>query len=301
MHRFRHLMIGLTRTETDTGLLRYAAKVASLGTADEVRFVHCLPAARSGQPAQDHDAVVADLKSRVEQQFNGVPASVRRDFAVHDGHPIDCLLRDAAEHEMDLIFLGHRRSHPGRWALARRLAMKAPCSVWMVPENSPAEIRRILVPVDFSESSADAVRVATSMARLNGIAECTVLHAYFNEAVITYDEYDQILRGEEQDAFQKFIAPIDRQGVRVVPHFEECVDPSHTILLAAERERSDLIVMATRGRSRSAAVLLGSVTEATIMATNVPLLAVKHFGAQIGLVEALLDQRFRRRSNLHTD
>jgi hypothetical protein len=59
--------------------------------------------------------------------------------------------------------------------------------------------------------------------------------------------------------------------------------------------------MATRGRSRSAAILLGSVTEEMIIQARVPLLAVKHFGARMGVVQALLDRRFWQRGGLHTD
>jgi hypothetical protein len=68
----------------------------------------------------------------------------------------------------------------------------------------------------------------------------------------------------------------------------------------AEREDADLIVMGTRGRSRSAAILLGSVTEETIRQTRIPLLAAKHFGARLGVLQALLDRRFLKRS-VHTD
>jgi hypothetical protein len=63
----------------------------------------------------------------------------------------------------------------------------------------------------------------------------------------------------------------------------------------AAREGADLVVMATRGRSRSAAILLGSVAEETIVETRVPLLVVKHFGARMGVLQALLDRSFRRR------
>jgi hypothetical protein len=63
--------------------------------------------------------------------------------------------------------------------------MKAPCSVWIVPDASSPGLKKILVPIDFSEPSADGMVVATSMARLAGDAECLPLHVYFNEDVLT--------------------------------------------------------------------------------------------------------------------
>jgi hypothetical protein len=51
--------------------------------------------------------------------------------------------------------------------------------------------------------------------------------------------------------------------------------------------------MSTRGRSRSAAILLGNVTEAVIVEARTPLLIVKRFGAKLNLLETLLDRAFR--------
>ena len=298
MHRYRHLMVGLARTESDAGLIRYAAMVARLGTTSAVRFVHVLPNAADPSAAHDHDGILAEMQADVRPHFTGVPETAQVSFDVLTGPLVDRLLAHVAEKQVDLLLVGHRRSHPGRYALARRLAMKAPCSVWMVPEGAPAALHRILVPIDFSEHAADSLRVATSMARLSGHAECLALHVYFNEAVVTYEEYDPVLRGQEEQAYRQFIAPINCQGVKVTPLFEEGANVAHVIGRLAERHGADLIVMATRGRSRSAAIMLGSVTEEMIVETRVPLLAVKHFGARLGVLQALLDRTFHRHSGL---
>jgi hypothetical protein len=87
----------------------------------------------------------------------------------------------------------------------------------------------------------------------------------------------------------------------VTPLFDEGANAAHAIERVAEREQADLIVMGTRGRSRSAAILLGSVTEQTLIETRLPLLAVKHFGARMSVLQALLDRRFLHSGGLHTD
>jgi sulfate permease, SulP family len=178
--------------------------------------------------------------------------------------------------------------------------MKAPCSIWMVLEKTPAALRRILVPVDFSEHSADALRVALSLAHRLGDVCVAPLHVYFNAAVVTYEDYDQVLRGQEQKLFETFMSSIDTLGVDLTPVFEECASVAHAINRVAERIAADLIVMPTRGRSRAAAVLLGSVTEETIIETHTPLLVVKHYGAQLGLLQSLFDRKFRQKPDLHT-
>jgi len=300
MHRYRRLMVGLTRTETDAGLIRYAAMIAQLGTATEIRFVHVLPNSADPVTTQDHDRVQAELRAEVQPHFTGVPEAAEVTYDVLPGPLIDRLLAHVAEKQVDLLLVGHRRNHPGRWALARRLAMNASCSVWMVPENAPAALQRILVPIDFSDHAADCMRVATSMAWLSGHTECLALNVYFNEQVLTYEDNDPVRRGQEEQAYREFIAPINCLGVQVTPLFVESANITHAISEAAQWHGVDLIVLATRGRSQSAAILLGSVAEQLIIETRVPLLAVKHFGAQMGVLEVLLNRRFWKHGDLHT-
>jgi hypothetical protein len=59
------------------------------------------------------------------------------------------------------------------------------------------------------------------MACLSGHAQVLALHVFFNEAAVTFEEYDQILRGRESEAFQSFVAPIETHGVKVAPLFQE--------------------------------------------------------------------------------
>jgi nucleotide-binding universal stress UspA family protein len=292
MHRFRRLMVALSRTDADPGLLRYAATIARLGTAAEVNFAHVAPT----DPATEIPGLREKIEADVRAHFTDVPNTVTLSFDVVEGPLFDGLIGHIAAKVPDLLFLGHRRSHPGRWATARRLAMKVACSIWMVPEGSPPTLDRILVPTDFSAPSADALRVGASLTKLAGRAECLALHVYFNEARTTFEEYDRILRGQEHEAFRLFVTPLDLQGVRVTPLLEEGVNPAHVINRVVDRLGCDLVVMATRGRSRSAAIFLGSVTEETIVDTRVPLLVVKHYGAQMGIFRALLEKGFNQRT-----
>jgi nucleotide-binding universal stress UspA family protein len=296
MNRFRHLLVGLARTEQDAGLIRYAAQLARLGTMSEVRFVHV----QQGVP-QPHDRVLDEQKAEVAQHFTAVPEQVRVHHDVLPGPLLDRLLAFAAEQEVDLILIGHRHDHAGRRSLARRLAMKAPCSVWMVPDDAPARLERILAPVDFSAPAADQLAVATGLARLVGVPEVHALHVYFDEARVTYEEAEQLRLGEEEKTLEQFLAPLNLKGTRVEPLFAQGADVPATILRVADEQQADLIVLATRGRSRSAAILLGSVTEGVIIQSRKPVLVVKHFGARLNLLQVLLDRSFWRKTGPQFD
>jgi nucleotide-binding universal stress UspA family protein len=297
MHRFRHLLVGLARAEEDASLIRYAALLARLGTAAEVRFVHILGTA----PLDSHDRALSDLRDAVAKHFTGVPEGVRVYQNVLKGPLLDRLLSCSAEQEADLLLIGHRHDHSGQRSLARRLAMKAPCSVWMVPQDAPPRVERILVPVDFSDPAADQMLVATSLARLVNVPEVKALHVYFEESRVTYEEAEQVRLGEEEKALDQFLAPLDLKGTRVEPLFTQSSDPASAILRVADEQQADLIVLATRGRSRSASILLGSVTEGVIMQARRPVLVVKHFGARLSLLQVLLDRSFWRRKGPQFD
>jgi nucleotide-binding universal stress UspA family protein len=232
----------------------------------------------------------AQLARRVAASLPGAPCDLLA------GDLLDGILAAATAFDADLILLGHA-SQRRRRSLARRLASAAPCSVWMAPAGSRPEIRNILIPVDFSRRSADTVAAACLLAESAGLDEALALHIHFNDAAVTFDELDEILAEDQDRAFSLFVAPIDVRGVWVKPLFVEAPRVADAIVRAAAEHACDLIVMGTRGRSPSAAVLLGSETEQCIMATGIPILAVKHFGARLSLLGALRDERMRRRGD----
>jgi nucleotide-binding universal stress UspA family protein len=157
---------------------------------------------------------------------------------------------------------------------------------------SPDRLSSILAPVDFSSHSRDALSLATSIAAARGLKQCLALHVFFDPSTVRYDEHIDEIRGKEEAAFENMLAATDCHGIHVESLFEESTNVSQTIVRVAEQHGADLIVMNTRGRSRAAAVFLGSVTSDTLAGTHVPLLAVKHFGSRMTIVEALLNHRF---------
>ena len=290
MSIFLRPMVALSLSEPDVELLRYASIVAELGPCEVIRFIHVITTDAQAPGASDVEALRQRLEAEVRSHFRAACSRVILDVVV--GPRLDRLLELAIRHEHDVILVGHRRARSGRRSLARRLAMMAPCSVWLVPEGSPIRITNLLVPIDFSDHSADAVSIATEIAAARGLTTCLAIHVFFDSSTVRYDEHLNEIRGREEAAFAELIAQTDCHGVVVEPIFEESTHASQAILRVAQRHEADLIVMNTRGRSRAASVLLGSVTSETMSATSVPLLAVKHFGSRLTLLQALMNHRF---------
>jgi len=131
----------------------------------------------------------------------------------------------------------------------------------------------IVVGVDGSPHSDAAVRWALEEAEFRG-GEVTAVFAWQVPFLSFPGAFD---RGELEKAAQEFlidklssIAPSPAVPLR--PLVAEG-DPSESLIVAAED--ADVLVLGTRGRSRFAALLLGSVSQRCAAAARCPVLLVK--------------------------
>ncbi|MBI3000417.1 MAG: universal stress protein [Deltaproteobacteria bacterium] len=150
------------------------------------------------------------------------------------------------------------------------------------------KIHKILAPTDLSEISQAGVRYALNLARAVG-AEVTVYQVLSPEEVMQYvDKLKQVEAGEPA---QRLPSPILQRYEAVLARFlsdnfsdlipwlkvREKVEvgrPDKAIVQRAKIEGSDLIVIATHGRSGLAHILLGSVTEKVVRTAPCPVLTV---------------------------
>ena len=119
----------------------------------------------------------------------------------------------------------------------------------------------ILVPVDFSERSLPALRVALELARDAHAASITLCHVTPPQAAAPTEQFQQLLgRIDHRDARIQIVAT---EG-----------DPAARILMLAKDEPFDAIVMGTRSRMGVADYLLGSVAMRVIACAPCPVITV---------------------------
>ncbi len=143
------------------------------------------------------------------------------------------------------------------------------------------EWRRILVPVDFSEDSRQALASAAELAGRYG-ARVDVVHVFSSPAVVGDvvspafggARLSDYMRGEAEAQLRRFIADISGLESLVGEVRVLAGDASDRILKVAEESDPDLIVMGTRGRTGLKHVLLGSVAERVLRHAHRPVLVV---------------------------
>lgn len=144
------------------------------------------------------------------------------------------------------------------------------------------DIRRILVPTDFSDRSDAALAYAIDLAKRLG-SSIHVLHV-IDDASFTAVYPDAIsvelagVRAQLTDeAKRRLDALADRCTARGVPATSEVIvgRPARAISETAAARGSDLIVMATHGRSGLAHLMLGSVAERVLRTAPCAVLTVR--------------------------
>ena len=140
--------------------------------------------------------------------------------------------------------------------------------------------KHILCPIDFSEHSAAALRVAGGVAKAFG-AEVNVLHAQRLEAPVYFTvAQTQALQAQLRRSARAARAFVSGFAVKNLPG-----DVAHTVLLveddpvlavlhALKELPAGMIVMGTHGRTGLARIRLGSVTESVLRQVGVPVLTV---------------------------
>jgi nucleotide-binding universal stress UspA family protein len=150
------------------------------------------------------------------------------------------------------------------------------------------QIKKILVPTDFSEHADHALASAVKLARPVG-ASIHLIHvvqlpvlAVNPEAPMLPVTFWQELREHARKRLAPVQKKIEADGVHCEIEVIEDV-PGFAIPAAAQRVHADLIVMGSRGLTGVKHVLLGSVAERTVRGAACPVLTVKTASGELSL------------------
>ena len=302
MYRFKRLLVGVSFAHQDGASIRYAAMISRLAKSEKAVFLHV--ASRADVPEDlleqypdlfqpVNEYARGEMEELVGEYFDGHP-DTQISYEVVEGSPLIEFLRKTKEEDIDLIVMRKRQEPTAKGTLFEKLARKAPCSVLFVPEGSKAWFTNILVPVDFSDNSFDAMETAVAIGfAATGIQEIYCLHVYsvpmgYYKTGKNYAQFAEIMKGHAEKNYGEFIKKVDLKGLTAVPIFKLDKKEYKGIEEVIEERGISLVVMGARGRKAGAGVLLGSVTEHLIESTTVPLMAVKKKGTGMSLLDALL-------------
>ena len=145
-------------------------------------------------------------------------------------------------------------------------------------------ISRILMPVDYSDASREAVKYACYLASKLG-ARLDVVHvwdrpAYVSDTVVVAQpggkpkSLADMIRENAESEMKEFLQGCQvPAGVELTSHLESG-EPASTILKVAEQQGVDMVIVGTHGRTGVRHLLLGSIAEKLVRLSPVPVLTV---------------------------
>lgn len=297
---YHALMVPLDGSEFGRHAIPWALAVAEPAGA-RVDLVHVLPpiygmgvvdetlATAEVMEAQRETAEqsLSDLANRL-QIGTGVPFSA----AVDDGAIPDALVRRADENGVDLIVMtthgrtGFARAllgsvsdavvrHGGRPVLLARPHRHPP------EEHEPAAVSEVLILLDGTAASEAIVDHAIEVCRLTGAA-CTLLHVVVPELLPTGSApralADQRATVAEEQTSETYLASRAEQlrtaHVPLTTAIVRHADLAEGVLEYCASHPVSLIALATRGKGGVERAVLGSVTDALLHKTQLPILVV---------------------------
>ena len=231
---------------------------------------------------------LVDLKSRAERR--GIAITTR----VATGIPSEEVITVARAEDSDLIVVGTRGktglAHVLLGSTAERVIRGAPCpvlTVRMEPADTkqeegalsrPVTLERILVPVDFSDCSLDALEYAIVVAQQSK-ASLMLLHvlepvSYGLDFTLSHIRTREQVRESWTKRLEELAFSHQHSNVPVESRLRGGL-PADSILDSAQTLPCDLIVMGTHGRRGFSHALSGSVAEAVLRKALCPVLTVR--------------------------
>lgn len=234
---------------------------------------------------QAAEALLAE-QARSLREIDGVACASR----IVLGDPFEGITAAVQEDDADLLIVGPHRRQALKdvfvGTTAERTIRTSDRPVLMANGVPAGPYRHVLVAVDLSKCSGDAVRAVQALA-LESEAAVSVAHifdapasGFLRLASSTEDQIKDYLAEEEERAsgeLNAFLKDLNLKPVqRILKRHQSSVAMS--INEAAREASADLIVVSTRGRTGIAKTLLGSVAEEILRISDRDVLAVPPHG-----------------------
>ena len=245
--------------------------------------------------SEEWEDLLGRINTDAEAYLDEMAGLIRSDgvtveTAVKDGDPADCILEEADKDAGTLIAMTtHGRSGVGRWLLGSVTDKivrggRHPMLVTRAQEGGAHPVNRVVLTLDGSELSEQAIPHAVEMAKALGVG-VTVLRAVslnpYGEALTEYASLhpSQDMAGEMESEAQDYIraktAELRASGLADVTGSIVTGYPATVILDEVGEAGDKLVTMATHGRAGVARLLLGSVTDRVVRHSAGPVFVVR--------------------------
>ncbi len=276
--------------------ITYTHLISQVLHLDKIYFVHVIPDfffSKSAElTAQNTPQVAVPLNERIQA---GVQEKVINEFGsgdkgkeliveVLEGTPYQKILQWTSLKQVELLITGHKKKSEGSGLTARRIARHTYCNVLFVTENANPTISRILVPLDYSQDSAKALRTALyfkSRVPEVEIVAVNVVRFLPTDYYFGLDHnpvYRKAFINETKKGYKTFLDKYNfpEEDIQIVFLEDSFNNIARHLNEYTNEENFDLVIMGAQGHSAFHNFLYGSVTERFVdLCDETPVLVVR--------------------------
>jgi nucleotide-binding universal stress UspA family protein len=300
--KYLQILVGIDFSPASREAVRAAARVAAFDRG-HVTVLHVMDPLLADEMKENltySDAELSgDMAKRVRAFLSqsGI-ATEQMEVQVEVGHPFVQLMRGCNRLRADLLILGARGTKHGPTqigVMAAKCLRKAPADVLLVRENESGPFKRVLVCVDFSETSALAVQAARKIAAEDhGKLDCLFVYQSALAMSLDYGDYlpASVLAGDSEGAaawserLRGFLQPLmeGSNGLDWSASVKERPNVREVIRDEVQHRGADLVVLGTRGKTDLRSLIMGSTAERIVSHAPCSVLAVKPPGFEYEIV-----------------
>ena len=301
MKYFSKVMVGLDLSEMDDILIKKIGALVEFLGIEKCYFIHVSKNLEIPQEIlNQYPDLIAPTDESIEAMIAlklkelNFPTSVETEIFVEEGsHPLETFLRWAKLKDVDLIIMGRKEELAGNGVLADGVAKKAPCSILLLQEKRPIKFpKKIILLTDFSSHNHMIYEFGERIAK-DLDAELIPLHIYdvpvgYSKTGKTFEEFAEIMKENAKNDYRKFVSKHKNPASECQMVLNDGKNIGVQISEFAKSIDADLILLGSRGRTSSAAILLGSTAEKVIHNNKyLPMLIFKKKGETMGFFDAL--------------
>lgn len=291
---FKKILSTIELNTIDAYVIRFSRLIGAYFNTSVIRFIHIMPRFDFQKyfGASHEELIKLELPSRhqiesdiyeeVRQTINHME-SPEIEIRVIEGEKQAQLFKEIERYKPDLILIGKSKKSDHPDIIARRMARKVESAIFFIPEKSKTEIKRILVPVDFSNTSARALMASMQLLKTINNVQITVLHVIPlpSTAYRINKNAAEITAHLKHMAYKNFIAFQESHGIKeaaikFISVLNEHFNTAKHIQEIGMIEKADVIVIGAKGHSLFEDIVFGSVTEKLVAHENrIPVLVIR--------------------------
>ncbi len=277
----KNILVAIDFTESSESVLKNSINIAKTFNS-KITLIHILPDDINDKKVSllVEKAVTAKLKEANDSIVNeGLETGAS---ILEFGNYCDKVVSASNKISANLIIVGSGNSRKNDTfqlgSNAEKIIRKSNKPVFVVKNGQTLTIKNIICPVDFSKESSRALQSAIIISRIVD-AKLIILNVYplfkQNFTKLDVDQINKLRHLEHKKEFISFLKKFNLIDLNYEKHIVGG-KPSVEILKCIKKNKSDLLIMGTTGRSGISKILMGSVTEKVIREVPCSFITVKN-------------------------